>query len=166
MSTPKLQPSKALRISSSNTIEIPYPSPLSSGNNTSVTASKLVCSTATFITNGVKIGDVVYNNGSTNPTIATVTAVDSQTQLSLSANIFTAQPVAFVVYPSSASAGRVDSPILYIGAGGTVVVETDGGDIVAFVGAPAGSILPVMVRKVLASGAGTTTTATNINALW
>lgn len=53
---------------------------------TSRTTSKLVDTAATFITRGVKIGNTVTNtiSGAT----ALVTAVDSETQLSLNANIF------------------------------------------------------------------------------
>lgn len=52
------------------------------------TASKLVDSGATFVTAGVQVGDAVYND--TDNTIALVTAVDSETTLSLSADIFIA----------------------------------------------------------------------------
>ena len=52
---------------------------------TGTTANKLVDSGATFVTNGVSVGDAVYND--TDNTIALVTAVDSETQLSLSADI-------------------------------------------------------------------------------
>lgn len=56
------------------------------GSATSTIASKLVASGASFITNGVKIGDVVLNT--TNNTSAIVTSVDSATQLGLNADIF------------------------------------------------------------------------------
>lgn len=61
--------------------------PVSSGTTDGTTASKLVDSGATFQTDGVQVGDWVYN--STDDTNAVVTAVDSETQLSLSADIFT-----------------------------------------------------------------------------
>lgn len=59
----------------------------STGTTTGTTANKLVDSGATFVTDGVKAGVVVYNT--TDSTQATVTAVDSETQLSVSADIFT-----------------------------------------------------------------------------
>lgn len=59
--------------------------PVSSGTTDGTTASKLVDSGATFQTDGVAIGDWVYN--STDDTNAVVTAVDSETQLSISADI-------------------------------------------------------------------------------
>ncbi len=56
------------------------------GSATSTTANKLVASAATFITSAVKIGAVVRNT--TTGASALVTAVDSQTQLTLNADIF------------------------------------------------------------------------------
>jgi hypothetical protein len=56
------------------------------GTATSTSAFHLVDSAATFITNGVAVGDVVYNT--TASTSATVTAVSSETDLTLSADIF------------------------------------------------------------------------------
>ena len=61
-------------------------SPKSDGSATSTLANHLVDSAATFTTDGVKIGDVVANL--TDQTYATVTTVNSQTDLTLSANIF------------------------------------------------------------------------------
>lgn len=58
----------------------------SAGSATSTTASKLVDSAADFSAEGVDVGDEVYNT--TDQTYAYVTAVDSATALSLSADIF------------------------------------------------------------------------------
>jgi len=57
------------------------------GTNTSVSANKLVDSTALFSTRGVQVGDLVKNLVTGNT--ATVTAVVSNTTLSLSSDIFT-----------------------------------------------------------------------------
>ena len=51
---------------------------------------------------------------------------------------------------------------LWIGGAGNVQVQTVSGQTVTFAGAQAGSIIPVRVRQVLATG----TTATLINGLW
>lgn len=51
---------------------------------------------------------------------------------------------------------------LYVGGAGNVRVQTVGGSVVTFVAVPAGSILPVRVKRVYATG----TTATSIMALW
>jgi uncharacterized phage protein gp47/JayE len=58
------------------------------GVNTSVSASKLIDSSATFQTTGVKKGDIVKNT--TASTTAMVVSVDSETQLTLNTDIFTA----------------------------------------------------------------------------
>lgn len=68
------------------------------GANTGTSANKLIDSGASFQTAGVTTGDVVLNV--TDRTSATVTAVDSQTQLTLSADIFTATSKAYAVGPS------------------------------------------------------------------
>jgi len=68
------------------------------GTNTSTTTNKLIDSGATFQTAAVVVGDVVLNV--TDKTSATVTAIDSQTQLALSSNIFTATSKAYAVGPN------------------------------------------------------------------
>ena len=70
----------------------------SSGTATSTTTNKLIDATANFITEGVSIGDLVRNT--TAGTSATVSAIDSATQLTLSADIF----------PSAADAYTIESP--------------------------------------------------------
>lgn len=60
--------------------------PTSSGTTDGTTANKLVHSGADFVSDAVKIGNVVANI--TDQTFATVTAIDSATTLSLSADIF------------------------------------------------------------------------------
>ena len=62
--------------------------PKSSGSETSHTDNKLVDSGADFVTDGVKIGDVVANI--TDNLYATVTAAPAAGELTLSADIFTA----------------------------------------------------------------------------
>jgi hypothetical protein len=47
---------------------------------------------------------------------------------------------------------------IYVGVGGTVILENGDGLAVTFVGVPTGSIMPVRGYKVLATG----TTATNL----
>lgn len=70
------------------------PNNLTIGQVTSVSANKLIDSSATFITNGIRPGDVIYKYTS-NPSVwsagvsATVVSVDSETQLTLDTDIFT-----------------------------------------------------------------------------
>jgi len=65
--------------------------------NDSFQANKLQDSTATFITDDIKIGDTVLNKD--DRTSAKVTAVDSETQLTLDADIFTASGDGYAIGP-------------------------------------------------------------------
>ena len=60
--------------------------PKETGTNTDTSAGKLIHNTATFETNNVAIGDIVANI--TKNKYASVTAIDSETQLTLSEDIF------------------------------------------------------------------------------
>ena len=77
--------------------------PKSSGNNTSLLINNLVDAGADFVTDDVKVGDVVSNI--TDNTYATVTAVTNLTTLALSANIFPDDP--WVVHAYSIEGTRV-----------------------------------------------------------
>lgn len=68
--------------------EVPSSYSTLTGTNTSVSALKLINSAATFITSGVKKGDIVKNTNAN--TTAKVLSVDSETQLTLDTDIFTA----------------------------------------------------------------------------
>jgi len=152
---------RALRAHPSDNADIAYPTPIETGTNTTATASKLIDSTATFISLNVQTGDVVHND--TDGTAATVVSVDSETQLTLNANIFTATAKSYVVYAMSPQTSMGNPGCyLYIGGTGNVSVITIGGDQLTFNGVPAGTTLPIQVRRLRA----TNTTATLVNALW
>lgn len=81
----------------------------------------------------------------------------------MSGNIYASGPAydaATVTASDSTHLGNVRS--LFIGGDGNVAVTTAKGTTLTFTGVVAGSILPVMVTKVLSTG----TTATNIVALY
>jgi hypothetical protein len=161
MSSFTLTFTRSLRAHPSDNANIAYPNPNESGTSTSVVASKLVDSTGLFITNSVRTGDVVHND--TLGTAATVVNVDSETQLTLNADIFTATAQAFVVYAMSSQSGLGNPGCkLYVGGTGNVSVVTLGGDTITFAGVPAGTVLPIQVVKLRS----TSTTATLVNALW
>lgn len=69
---------------------------LHTGTNSSTSTNKLVSSGENFSLSNCPVGSIVRN--STDATWAYVTAVDSTTQLSLSANIFTATSKTYYVY--------------------------------------------------------------------
>jgi hypothetical protein len=161
MSVFKSQFSRALEVIKSDNANVPYPAVSSSGTNTSVIEASLVDSAATFVTNNVATGDIVYNT--TDGTAATVLVVVSETTLLLNADIFTAEEKAYTVYTASPQTSNGNPGCnLYIGGAGNVKVTTIGGDIVTFNAVIVGSVLPVQVIKLHATG----TTATLINALW
>lgn len=69
---------------------------------------------------------------------------------------------AFVVTPNDTADLSATSRALYVGTAGNLAVTTSGGQSVTFVGVAAGTLLPLRVDRVLASG----TTASSIVALW
>ena len=161
MSVFKTTFSRALRTHPSDNANIAYPAVNESGTNTTATSLKLIDSAATFITNNVKTGDVVHND--TDETAATVVSVDSETQLTLNANIFAATGKIYTVYSMSPQSGMGNPGCyLYVGGAGNVSVVTIGNDIATFFGVPAGTTLPIQVIKLRS----TSTSATNIVALW
>jgi hypothetical protein len=161
MSVFKTTFSRALRAHPSDNADIAYPTQIAGGSNTTASAFKLINSAAKYVTKNVKTGDVVHND--TAGTAATVVSVDSETQLTLNADIFTSTAQVYAVYAMSPQS-TIGNPgcFLYVGGTGNVSVVTIGGDIITFNGVPAGTTLPIQVLRLRATG----TTATLINALW
>lgn len=157
MPTLKLQSSRFLRVFPSDNAKIPYPAVVTSGTNTSSTALKLINSGATFITSGVKINDIVYNT--TDETAATVVSVDSETQITLNANIFTAGSKDYTIYDG---ASNNNGCVFYTGGAGTVDMENESGDRIIKEGCVAGQYHPVNVVQIYEAG----TSATLIDAHW
>ena len=159
MAYEKLQASAAITIYKSNNANIPNPAAQTiTGVVTSVIANKLVDSAAPFA--DVKVGDIVLNT--TAGTSATVTAVDSTSQLTLNADIFTAIPGNYILYTQQLDFLKAGNGcVLYIGVAGNLSVVTVAGNSVIFYNVPVG-FFPVQVNKVLS----TDTAAENIVALW
>lgn len=162
MSVFKTTFTRVLRAHPSDSANIAFPGNVNtSGTNTTATSLKLINSSGNFINNNIYPGDIVHND--TAGTAATVVSVDSATQLTLNADIFTTTAQAYTVYSSSSQAGLGNTgAFLYVGGTGNVSVITIGGDQITFNGIPAGTTLPIQVLKLRATG----TTATLINALW
>jgi len=159
MAYEKLQASAAITIYKSNNANIPNPAAQTiTGVVTSVIANKLVDSTAPFA--GVKVGDIVLNTSAGES--ATVTAVDSTSQLTLNADIFTALGEPYVLYTQQLDFLKAGNGcVLYVGVSGDLNVITAAGQTVLFIGVPVG-FFPVQVTNVLS----TSTTADSIVALW
>lgn len=163
MSVFKTTFTRALAVIPTDNANVPFPAVVASGTNTSAVANQLVNTSGNFINSNVKTGDIVYNT--TDGTAATVVSVTSATVIVLNADIFTATSKAYTIYQASPQTGSGNSGcFLYVGGAGNVKVTTIGQDVVTFTAVPVGTVLPVQVIKVHASGSGTT--ATLINALW
>ena len=161
MSVFKSQFSRALLATKSDSADVPFPATNASGTNTSVSVSSLIDSAATFETNNVKTGDIVYNT--TDGNAATVLVVVSETALLLNDDIFAASGKNYTIYQASPQTSNGNPGCnLYIGGAGNVKVTTIGGDVITFTATPVGQVLPVQVIKVHSTG----TSATLINALW
>lgn len=160
MAYQKLNTSRAIRIVFSDTIPIPnIASEIlgARGSATATTSNKLVDSTKDFSALGVKKGDIIYNT--TDNTAALVTAVDSATTLSVSADVF-ASGETYRIFAEEEKNGCL-LMINVVGSGAARVL-TAGGDDVILSGLQAGSILPIQIKKVFA----TSTTITSATALW
>ena len=158
MAYQKLQTSRALKVFATENIDA-YPDPsrvATSGTNTSATTNKLVDSGASFSTT-VEAGYIVEN--STDGSYAIVEAVDSDTQLSLSANIFAAGSKDYIIYSQVAK----EPCVIFIGTGGDVELKTADGNEVVFKNIANASFLPVQIKVVRSAG---TVTAADFIALW
>ena len=159
----KLQVSRALKVIPSANTNIPMPNLIVSSIATATTANKLVDSTKNFTSLGisplnVQVGDIIYNT--TSSLAATVTNVDSATQLSLNSNIMLSTNT-YTLYSGTNIPGSIEPCVLYVGTGGDLNVTTAGGDVVDFVGIASGTFLPVQVIRV-----NSVVTAADIIALW
>jgi hypothetical protein len=164
----KLQVSRALSVIPSSNTNIPMPNyivPFSSITG-ALTTNKLIDSTKNFSSVGtnplnVQVGDIVYNFSSIPQSAAMVVKVDSATQLTLNANIFTVVGSAYTLYSGTNIAGSIEPCVLYVGTGGDLDVITAGGDSIYLANIPSGTFLPIQVIKVTQFS-----TALNIVALW
>jgi hypothetical protein len=157
MAYQKLQTSVGLNIVSTDNADIPSVSVVETGTNSTTVANALEDLSATFVTNGVQVGDVVYNNVTLQ--VATITKVIDNTRLLLNANIFLSTAESYTIYAQSQVK---NAAVLFIGVGGTLRVITAGGQDITFNAILGGTFLPVQVLKVFKTG----TTATNLIALW
>ncbi len=171
----------AIPVALNDDINIPGPEVRKSGTTTSLTNNKLVDTNGSFlqtvdakgnITNqGVQVGQIVYNMAAMNttawlgPEAATVTAVDSDTQLSLSANIFpvTGAPSTTQQYKIyDANQADPKGAIIMVGdnqAGNNtksdIFVKTIDGQDVLIQGVAPGETLDIVVQRVMVGSAAT-----------
>lgn len=159
MSLISLQPTRALTVLPHDVYNIPYPSLVQAGVNTSTLGFRLIDSNATFITKGVKSGDVIYNY--TDKTVTLVNAVLSETTLSTVDSIFGAINKSYSIFEGTPQTGC----LLHIGVAASVSVRvlTAAYEDVTLPPVPSNTFLPLRVLRVFNTG---TTNAATITALW
>ena len=86
-------------------LNIPEQDLVASGTTTAGTTDKLTDSSATFIADGVAIGDIVHN--STDDTYTTVSAIDSETVLTVATTVPDAK--AYFIHSATASKSQLVS---------------------------------------------------------
>jgi len=165
----------ALTLIASDTLPIPSPDlPLLSGTTTGVAVSKLVDAGADF--SNVSVGDIIYNT--TGTASASVTAVDSTTILSVSADVFVAAQDYTIYLGGPNGSVRIDSSegcILYVGSSEAtptiansyvdIKVKTVAGSVVTFSNFPVGGYLPIQVLWLYATGTDVSS-QNNCIAIW
>jgi hypothetical protein len=164
------QPTQAITVIPSDTINIPEPGSYLTGGNTG-TGTTLTTAGAKFLgtfnagntgySNRVAAGDVIYQG----TTIVTVVSVDSDTQLTVSAAL-TGGGATYEIYRGNGGA-QTQLPAgnqgfsLFVGTGGNLaVIPASSTDTVVLENVPDSSFIPLQVARVLAA-----TTASNIVAL-
>ncbi len=160
MAYQKLQASRAIAVIPSDTVNIPNPATLAiSSTTTGASALKLIDAAGDFVNKGVKIGDIVYSGTAI---AATVTAVDSATQLSVSTAV--GSGLAYKLYAAHETPNN--GCVLYVGdvttTGPNLALVTAGGDSVVLENLLAGVFIPIQTLRVNS----TSTDAEKILALW
>jgi len=165
----------ALKLIASDTLPIPSPDlPKLSGTTTAVVVSKLVDAAADF--SNVSVGDIIYNT--TGDTSVSVTAIDSTTILSVSADVFIAAQDYTIYLGGPNGSVRIDSSegcILYVGSNAAaptiatsyvdVKVKTVAGSVVTFSNFPVGEYLPIQILQLYATGTDVSS-KNNCIAIW
>ena len=154
------QPTQAITVIKSDTINIPEPGSYLTGNNTG-TGTTLTTAGAKFLgtfnagntgySNRVAAGDVVYKG----TTIVTVVSVDSDTQLTVSDALTTGT---YEIYRGNGGA-QTQLPAgnegfsLFVGtAGNLAVIPASSTDTVVLKNVPNSSFIPLQVARVLLTG--------------
>lgn len=164
------QPTKAITVIPSDTINIPEPGSYFTGGNTG-SGTTLTTAGAKFLgtpnpgntgySNRVAAGDVIYQG----TTIVTVVSVDSDTQLTVSATL-TGGGATYEIYRGNGGsqtqlrAGNEGFSLFVGTAGDLAVIPASSTDTVVLKNVPDSSFIPLQVARVVAA-----TTASDIVAL-
>ena len=154
------QPSSAIAVINSDTINIPEPGIITSGTNTSGAATTLVDAGQDFLNpatnlNGynIKGGDVVISAAGA---ICEIESVDQTDKTKLNLKTPGIAAGAYEIYKGNYQIqGKSSGFTLFVGTGGpasTLKVETVTGQAVTLKNIPDSSFIPVQVQKVFATG--------------
>ena len=163
------QPTQALNVVVSDTINIPEPDAYITGTSSSGTGTTITDGSANFlgvtsnagISNRVSVGDVVYVIDGAAITIVRVTSVTDNTNIVVSASVTGIKP--YQIYRSNGDFKNVSEGFsLFVGGAGNIAVVPAGSDqVVKLENIPDSSFIPLQVKRVNS----TDTTATKIIAL-
>lgn len=163
------QPTQALNVVVSDTINIPEPDAYITGTSSSGTGTTITDASANFlgvtsnagVSNKVAIGDVVYVIDGAAITIVRVTAITNNTNIVVSASVPGIKP--YQIYRSNGDFKNVSEGFsLFVGGAGNIAVVPAGSDqVVVLENIPDSSFIPLQVKRVNS----TNTTATKIIAL-
>jgi len=164
------QPTQALNVVPSDTINIPEPDAYITGTSNSVTGTTITDLNANFLgvnnpgntgySNRVSIGDVVYVIDGAVITMVTVTAITNNTTIVVSASVTGTKP--YQIYRANAGASDREGFSLFVGGAGNIaVVPASNDQTVILENVPDSSFIPLQVKRVNSSD----TTATKIIAL-
>ena len=159
------QPTQAITVIPSDTINIPEPGSYLTGGNTG-SGTTLTTAGAKFLgtfnagntgySNRVAAGDVVYEaTGTASQKIVTVVSVDSDTQLTVSAALTTGT---YEIYRGNGGAQTQllagnEGFSLFVGTGGNIaVIPASSTDTVVLKNVPNSSFIPLQVARVLLTG--------------
>jgi len=154
------QPVKAIDVIPSDTINIPEPGSVVSGNS-STNGITLTDASATFLADSISGGDVVY----TGTEIHEILSVDNGQTITLKTAVGVAAPYPYKIYKGNGGELKEgqDGYSLFVGTAGDLAVLPvgTGQDNVILKNVANNSYVPLQVQRVLASG----TTAADILAL-
>ena len=164
------QPTQALNVVVSDTINIPEPDAYITGTSSSGTGTTITDGSANFLgvdnpgktgySNRVAIGDVVYSIDGATITIVRVTAVTNNTNIVVSASVTGTKP--YQIYRANAGPSDSEGFSLFVGGAGNIaVVPASSDQVVKLENIPDSSFIPLQVKRVNS----TDTTATKIIAL-
>ena len=162
MAVQKKTYTRAIQVFPSDDANIPNPAlQILSGVSNASTSNFQFVANIVLDNLGIQPGDIIYNI--TQQTSATIISYPiGGNILDLNADAFTTGACSFIIYAGTQNDGSKGGCVIYCGSGGGFTADTLGNDQISLSGLPSGQIVPVQVRKVYATGIG----SSNLVALW